>query len=196
MPLPLPVPLLDPQLPVNPVEAQQNFAALAAGFPPDGSYYAQAGDLKMSVAATAPPGWLACDGSSVLRSQYASLFTVIGTAFGSVDGTHFTLPDFRGRAPVGVGNGDATGHTNHIFATKYGEETHVLSAAESGLPAHSHTRTVATGGGATVDGGAIPPHNAVASSVKTITDTSSAAAASSAHENRTPSLAVNILIKT
>lgn len=57
---------------------------------------------------SAPSGWLLCDGSSKLRADYPDLFAVIGTTFGSVDGTHFTLPDLRSRFPVGVGTGQFT----------------------------------------------------------------------------------------
>lgn len=44
----------------------------------------------------APTGYLECDGSSQLRATYPGLFAVIGTTFGSADGTHFNLPDLRG----------------------------------------------------------------------------------------------------
>lgn len=51
----------------------------------------------------APNGWDLCDGSSKLRAgAYARLFSAIGTAFGTADGTHFNLPDFRGRFLRGV----------------------------------------------------------------------------------------------
>jgi len=36
---------------------------------------------------TAPAGWLICDGSAVSRSTYASLFSVIGTTYGSNGGS-------------------------------------------------------------------------------------------------------------
>lgn len=43
---------------------------------------------------TAPTGWLICDGSAVSRITYADLFAVIGTKYGSGDGsTTFNLPD-------------------------------------------------------------------------------------------------------
>lgn len=59
-------------------------------------------------AATAPPtDWLACDGASLLRSAFPALFAVIGTTYGAADGTHFSLPDFRGRVPVGLKASDA-----------------------------------------------------------------------------------------
>lgn len=43
---------------------------------------------------TAPDGWLVCDGSAVSRTDYADLFAVIGTTYGSGDGNStFNLPD-------------------------------------------------------------------------------------------------------
>ena len=47
---------------------------------------------------TAPSGFLMCDGSAVSRTTYADLFAVLGTAYGSGDGTTtFNLPDYRDR---------------------------------------------------------------------------------------------------
>ncbi len=45
---------------------------------------------------TIPNGWLECNGASLLRSDYPTLFAIIGTTFGAADGTHFNLPDLRG----------------------------------------------------------------------------------------------------
>lgn len=64
-----------------------------------------AGVVLPYAGSAAPTGFLLCDGSSKLRADYADLFTAIGTTFGSVDGTHFTLPDMRSRTPVGAGTG-------------------------------------------------------------------------------------------
>lgn len=51
---------------------------------------------------TPPTGWLQCDGSLVSRTTYASLFGVLGVAWGSGDGsTTFALPDMRGFVPRG-----------------------------------------------------------------------------------------------
>lgn len=95
------------------------------------------GEIKLFCGSSTPLGWLVCDGSAVSRTTYSALFSVIGTTYGSGDGsTTFNLPDFRGRTAIGVGNGDATGHTNHTLGQKSGEETHRLTASESGLPEH------------------------------------------------------------
>lgn len=62
------------------------------------------GVIQMYGAAAAPTGWLLCDGTSYLRTDYADLFAVIGTTFGSADGTHFNVPNFQGVSPTGVGS--------------------------------------------------------------------------------------------
>jgi microcystin-dependent protein len=52
----------------------------------------------------APEGWLICDGRLVSRTTYAALFAVIGTYWGTGDGsTTFALPNTPGRASVGPG---------------------------------------------------------------------------------------------
>lgn len=60
------------------------------------------GCISMFCGSVAPNGWLICDGSNVSRTTYADLFSIIGTTYGNGDGsTTFTLPDFKGRVPVG-----------------------------------------------------------------------------------------------
>lgn len=60
------------------------------------------GEGKLWFTGTAPTGWLLCNGDAVSRSTYADLFAVIGTTYGSGNGsTTFNVPDFRGRVPAG-----------------------------------------------------------------------------------------------
>jgi len=62
------------------------------------------GAITMYGAATAPTGWLLCNGAAVSRTTYAALFAVIGTTYGTGDGsTTFNVPDMRGAFPRGVG---------------------------------------------------------------------------------------------
>lgn len=88
--------------------------------------------------AKVPTGWKICDGSALSRTTYSNLYDVIGTTWGSGNGsTTFNIPDLRGRAPVGAGQG--TGLTNRTLGDTVGAETVKLTAAQSGLPAHTHT---------------------------------------------------------
>lgn len=67
---------------------------------------APSGSIVAFGGTSAPSGWLLCDGSAVSRTTYAALFAVIGTNFGSGDGsTTFNLPDFRGRFLRGTDSG-------------------------------------------------------------------------------------------
>jgi microcystin-dependent protein len=50
--------------------------------------------------ATAPSGWLICDGSTYSSAVYPTLFSVIGYLYGGA-GSNFQVPDFQTRTPVG-----------------------------------------------------------------------------------------------
>jgi len=85
--------------------------------------------------------WLFCDGDSVSRSTYQALFQVIGTTYGigdSSDNTTFSLPDFRGRMPLGAGQGD--GLTNRLLGDVSGQEN------ITDVPEHNHTGTTESSG--------------------------------------------------
>ena len=96
---------------------------------------AMAGIIQMYAGATPPTGWLVCDGASYLRSDYPTLFEALGgtsSPWGLPDSTHFNVPDFRGRAPIGYGDGTATSHTQHNLGTYGGNE-------DSIVPYHNHS---------------------------------------------------------
>jgi microcystin-dependent protein len=101
--------------------------------------------------ASAPSGYLLCFGQAISRTTYSALFTALGTGFGAGDGTTtFNLPDLRGRHPVGLDNMGGTA-ANRIIASSLnganattiggagGAETHTLITAET--PSHNHTVT-------------------------------------------------------
>jgi microcystin-dependent protein len=65
-----------------------------------------AGAVQPFARATAPAGWLVCDGSAVSRSAYPALWAAVGVTFGAGDGsTTFALPDLRGEFIRGVDGG-------------------------------------------------------------------------------------------
>jgi microcystin-dependent protein len=106
------------------------------------------GMIQMYANATAPTGWLKCNGAAVSRTTYAALFAVIGTGYGAGDGsTTFNLPELRGeflRAwddSRGVDSGRALGSTQ---AAANAAHTHGIND-----PGHSHSidQSTYTGGG-------------------------------------------------
>jgi microcystin-dependent protein len=93
------------------------------------------GDIKYSCKSIDHDGWLKCTGSAISRTDYADLFSVIGTAFGSGDGTTtFNLPDARGRVLGAIGAG--VGLTTRALGDTVGSETHTLTLPE--MPVHNH----------------------------------------------------------
>lgn len=61
------------------------------------------GEIKYFAFNTPPDGYLVCNGAEVSRTTYADLFAVIGTTFGSGDGsTTFNIPDLRDRYIIGA----------------------------------------------------------------------------------------------
>lgn len=102
-----------------------------------------AGTVTAYGAATAPSGWLLCDGSQVSRTTYARLFAVIGTTYGAGNGTTtFTLPNLRGRVVVMQDTGqtefDTLGETGGdkagVAAHTHGVGTYATASSGS----HSH----------------------------------------------------------
>ncbi len=138
-----------------------------------------------------PTGWLQCNGAAVSRTTYANLFAVIGTRYGAGDGgTSFNLPDFRGRALIGAGNG--TGLTLRSLGDEVGEETHLLTVSE--IPAHTHDIV-----GNPLSGANQPPQVVIDDDIITgspITKTTSSVGADQAHENMPPSAVAFWIIKT
>lgn len=118
------------------------------------------GALTAYAGATAPTGYLLCDGSSVSSSTYLALHAVISNTYGGIaysgaGALSFNLPDLRGRLPMGAGTGtgqnasgtgapSGTAQTARTAGQWLGEETHLLSTSE--MPSHSHTANTGSAG--------------------------------------------------
>ena len=144
------------------------------------------------------PKWLLCDGASIPRADYPDLFAVIGTTYGAVDGSHFSVPDLRGR--VGLAMGTGSGLSTYSLGNTGGEETHTLTTPET--PAHSHTDTghshsegaAAPSVGAAITGVPVPSAIPTASVTGLGSASLTSAGGGGAHENRQPYIALNYLI--
>jgi len=85
-----------------------------------------------------PSGWMLCDGRAVSRTDYASLFAAIGTAYGIGNGsTTFNIPDFRGRFAryndnMGTAQGAASRDTGRVHGSAQTQATKTPTAAFTG----------------------------------------------------------------
>lgn len=89
----------------------------------------------------APQNWAFCQGQILAISQNTALFALLGTTYGGNGQTTFALPDFRGRSPVGTGQGP--GLTPITLGEQSGTETRTL--IPTNMPIHNHTATTTVG---------------------------------------------------
>jgi microcystin-dependent protein len=82
----------------------------------------------------APLGWALCEGQLLPISQYTAVFSLLGTQFGGDGRTNFALPDLRGRAPIGQGQGP--GLSVYNIGSAQGVEQVTLNT--STIPSHTH----------------------------------------------------------
>ena len=127
----------------------------------------EVGTIKPWPKATAPAGYLLCDGAAVSRSTYAELFVVTGTTYGVGDGsTTFNVPQLQGKTPQGfdgntynlagtggantvtvsvTNNQAATNATNQAVTVTGSIANTSLTTAQ--LASHNHSTNAKTTGG-------------------------------------------------
>lgn len=177
----------------------------------DATYNTQlAGVIYPFAGGSVPSGFLLCDGRAVSRTVYKELYQAIGITYGAGDNsTTFNIPDLRGRAPIGSGQGNASGAVARAIGAKGGEETHKLTVAEMAGHAHTmnHSHAVslhtcdkeASGFGLTQSGsygnrvivGGSPNTNTAAFSGNT-----GSTGSNGVHNNMQPYIAINYIIAT
>lgn len=142
----------------------------------------------------APNGYLMCDGASYLRTDYPTLFSVIGTAFGAADSTHFNVPIGQGyfrRGVSGATNNDPDKASRTAMATGGNTGNNVGSVQSGQVQSHTH---------ATV--GAIPGAGSTGASTNmvisdpTVTTPTNTSGPTGGAETRPINYYVNSIIKT
>lgn len=165
--------------------------------------------------ATAPSSWLLCYGQAVSRTSYSSLFNIIGTAYGTGDGsTTFNVPDMRGRAPFGkddMGGSAAnritsggSGITGTTLGASGGAQTVTLDLTM--IPSHDHggntgnnspaLSAITSIGSTNADTPGTPVAVSTSPTTTALTHTHSitAAGGGAAHNNMPPTLIFNMII--
>jgi len=135
--------------------------------------------------ATAPTGWLLCDGQAVSRTTYSRLFDIVSTTYGAGDGTTtFNVPNLKGKVPVGLNSAetefDALGETG-------GAKTHGLTTAQ--IPSHTHTIPISAGD----TGGSL---GTLSGGTGLTRQNTGATGGGEAHNNLQPYITLNYIIKT
>jgi len=95
-----------------------------------------------------PTGYLECNGAAVSRSTYSALFAIVGTTYGSGNGsTTFNIPNLKNNIGLGRSNAKAlasTGGANTVQTTGNvagSTAAHTVTTPE--LPSHSHSNSAA-----------------------------------------------------
>lgn len=158
------------------------------------------GEIRAFAFGRIPKGWALCNGSLMLISQNAALFSLLGARYGGDGKATFGLPDLRGRTPIGYGQ---VGGVNVPLGTAAGVETVALTTEQ--VPSHAHAVRATT----TIASTNVPNGNllaqAIAATVPAYAAPTSATLAAAAvapsgagvaHENMQPSLAVSWCIAT
>ncbi|WP_270739549.1 phage tail protein [Massilioclostridium coli] len=147
----------------------------------------QPGSILVWTTSTAPTGWLLCNGSSVSRTTYSALYNKITTKYGSGNGsTTFTLPNLKGRVPVGVGSSPFTSLGNNGGSTS-------VTLTVSQIPQHNHGQVVTAGENGTST--RIDYAGDGAGNIYTQGAKSENTGGGSSHTNLQPYLTVNYIIK-
>lgn len=106
----------------------------------------------------APRNWAFCAGQLLPISQNTALFSLVGTFYGGDGKVTFALPDLRGRAIIGAGQG--LGLSSYDVGQQGGTETVIM--LPNNMPVHTHPVSIGiTPGCAGSNGNSNNPNNAV-----------------------------------
>lgn len=94
-------------------------------------------EVRMFAGNFSPRNWAFCSGQILPIAQNTALFSLLGTTYGGNGQTTFALPDLRGRAVIGTGQGP--GLSNKTLGELAG--TPSLTLNTNNLPSHTHAIT-------------------------------------------------------
>mgnify|MGYP001461828391 CR=1 FL=1 len=101
----------------------------------------EVGAIKPWGKATAPAGYVLCDGAAISRTTYADLFAVIASTYGAGNGsTTFNVPDLQGKTPQGY-----DGSTYNLAATG-GANTVTVAVTNNQAAANTNNQAVSVTG--------------------------------------------------
>ncbi|AII50603.1 phage tail protein [Hymenobacter sp. APR13] len=99
------------------------------------------GEIRLMPYTFTTNNWAACQGQLLAIRSYTALFSLLGTRYGGDGQNTFGLPDLRGRAIVGMGQGP--GLSQYPQGTATGMESVTLKPLELAMHSHGLTAPVA-----------------------------------------------------
>jgi microcystin-dependent protein len=147
----------------------------------------------------APTGWQQCNGQILAISQFAALFSLLGTSYGGNGTSTFALPNFQGSVPVHQGTG--SGLSTYVVGETGGSPTVTLIANQT---AHSHTfsgdptskKEVTNVANAAPAGAGTPAYSTSAPNTTMSPTMLAPVGGNQAHDNMQPYLTLNFCIAT
>jgi microcystin-dependent protein len=160
------------------------------------------GEVRLFAGNFAPIGWALCNGQLLSIQQNTALFALLGTTYGGNGQTTFALPDYRGRVPIGMGQGPGLSNVN--IGEVSGQETVTLTANQ--IPSHDHDWMVVgtannagqekggTSASALGSGSLVYSTGATSTTLDPATVQPAPTAPTAGHENMAPYLAINFIM--
>ena len=125
--------------------------------------------------------WKICNGQSLSIEEYPDLYAVIGTTFGNTGSTHFHIPDYRNKFPMGSSS----------FTNMYGGANEVTLTVNH-MPSHNHTYNAGTSDSGT---GGMSHTSAGTTRYRRNTDGIQHTGGGLSHNNKPPYLKLHMIIK-
>ncbi len=159
------------------------------------------GEIRLVPFNFEPRGWTFCNGQLLSTTTYASLYSILGTAYGGNGINTFALPDLRERVPLqcGAGTGltaytlgEADGQAGVALTADQAAHTHTLMAAPNAANQANPTTMALSQANSSLGNIYHSPTNLVAMNANSLVSRGS----NQAHENRSPFLALNFIICT
>lgn len=157
------------------------------------------GEIRMFAGNFAPVNWAFCHGQLLNVSEYAALFSVLGTIYGGNGRTTFGLPDLQSRIPIHQGEGIAL--SERVIGSQGGAESVTLTLAN--LPSHDHgnlqgttSTSVSTDPSGRVPGTStsLTPYATSGPDQVLNSNSVSSVGGGSSHSNLMPTLGINYII--
>jgi microcystin-dependent protein len=101
------------------------------------------GEIRLFSGNFAIEGWAFCNGQTLPISEYAALFSLLGTSYGGNGTSTFSLPNLQSSVPMSQGQGP--GLNPYVVGQQVGTQNTTLTISQ--MPTHTHNLVASTTNG-------------------------------------------------